>query len=371
MFPFEKIDFNGVKGIDKLSLTFDPNSKMNVFIGNNGVGKTKCLECLYQLLLVSNNSYEFTGLQKANDFFVFHEAESEKFHQEIINGLWSFNKFQKKHNFPVVYVPALNRGKLVSKNLDKITPLGEYQERKKNYFDSLISDPSSDSFSSLSIEEWFVQRALSGNNLSASEDNRIIELTTMLDILNKIDNRIDNSPISSETKPIMLHGGKSISLLIDGKRRKLNELSSGFASLVKIIQSIISGYSFFTNSTDIANVEGIVLIDEIESHLHISWQSKILPLLNKLFPNTIFIIATHSSLVLSQMTEGNAYRLEKENGVVINKKINNPSNVAIVDLLYEAFDTDINALKIELASEANQKQQKEAILELLFSNRGE
>lgn len=369
MFPFEKIDFSGVKGIDKLSLTFNPDSKMNVFIGNNGVGKTKCLECLYQLLLLSSNSYASNNFVKTENFFVFNDVKSEGYSQKIENKFFDINEFRKKHNYPVIYIPALNRGRLSSGNLATITPLGEYEERKKTYFDNLIQSWR-DSDSS-SIEEWFVQRVLSGNALSSEEDNRIVELTTILDILHKIDNRIDNSPISSDVKPMMLHGGKSISFLVDGQRRRLNELSSGFASLVKIIQSIVSGYSFFTNRTDISDVEGIVLIDEIESHLHISWQAKIIPLLNKLFPNTIFIIATHSSLVLSQMTEGDAYRLIKENGIVINKIIECPSNIAIVDLLQEAFDTDINTLKIELATKANQEKQKRAILDLLFSNRGE
>lgn len=49
MLPFKKFEFSGVKGIDKLSLTFN-DSRMNVLIGNNGAGKTKALESLFQSL---------------------------------------------------------------------------------------------------------------------------------------------------------------------------------------------------------------------------------------------------------------------------------------------------------------------------------
>lgn len=104
---------------------------------------------------------------------------------------------------------------------------------------------------------------------------------------------------------------------IENQKRELSELSSGFTSILKILQSIISNYSYFTNETDLRNVRGFVLIDEIESHLHHQWQVKIVPLLKELFPNTTFYITTHSSLIISQLNHGEAYRLQrKEDGIV-------------------------------------------------------
>ena len=49
--------------------------------------------------------------------------------------------------------------------------------------------------------------------------------------------------------------------------------------------------------------EGIVLIDEIELHMHPSWQRKVLPVLNRTFPNVQFIITTHSPQVLGEVDE--------------------------------------------------------------------
>ena len=46
---------------------------------------------------------------------------------------------------------------------------------------------------------------------------------------------------------------------------------------------------------------GIVLIDEIELHLHPAWQRDILPRLMATFPNVQFIVTTHSALVLAQL----------------------------------------------------------------------
>ena len=61
--------------------------------------------------------------------------------------------------------------------------------------------------------------------------------------------------------------------------------------------------------------KGIVLIDEIELHLHPEWQKKILPTLSKIFPNIQFIITTHSPLVLSEIDDSyNIISLDMNDG---------------------------------------------------------
>ncbi|MBE5965285.1 MAG: ATP-binding cassette domain-containing protein [Lachnospira sp.] len=49
--------------------------------------------------------------------------------------------------------------------------------------------------------------------------------------------------------------------------------------------------------------EGVVLIDEVELHMHPSWQRDILKNLKKTFPNIQFIITTHSPIVLSEIDD--------------------------------------------------------------------
>lgn len=239
--------------------------------------------------------------------------------------------------------------------------LGSSQGRASKYLGNLFSvfqsGHSSFSLKSLNmendLEEWIIQRARSANPYQANEDNRKIEIDTLLFLLNQFDGRI--APDFLEIK-----GDDRIFIKLDNQKRELSGLSSGFTSILKIMQSIVAGYSYFTNEQQIANVRGVVLIDEIESHLHNEWQIKIVPLLKKLFPNTTFFITTHSSLVISQLEQGGAYRLvrSKEDGVVYGKMIDYPSNASFVDLLNEAFGVDLNKKKIERAQERNQEQAK-------------
>jgi predicted ATP-binding protein involved in virulence len=63
--------------------------------------------------------------------------------------------------------------------------------------------------------------------------------------------------------------------------------------------------------------EGIVLIDEIELHLHPQWQHKIIPRLTETFPNCQFIVTTHSPQVLSHVQPENIYILQSTpNGII-------------------------------------------------------
>ena len=59
------------------------------------------------------------------------------------------------------------------------------------------------------------------------------------------------------------------------------------------------------------DIEGIVLIDELETHLHIELQKKILPFLIEFFPNIQFIVTTHSPFVLNSIEDAVVYDLEK------------------------------------------------------------
>ncbi|MDQ7015654.1 MAG: AAA family ATPase [Gammaproteobacteria bacterium] len=113
-------------------------------------------------------------------------------------------------------------------------------------------------------------------------------------------------------------------------------------------------------------MKGIVLIDEIESHLHLGWQVNIIPLLKKLFPNTTFYITTHSPIVISQLEEGEAYQLKRDaDGVVRSQLISAPNKAAMVDVLKDAFGIDLNRIKLDHASPEKQQQAKQDLLDLL------
>lgn len=85
----------------------------------------------------------------------------------------------------------------------------------------------------------------------------------------------------------------------------LNSLSTGQLALFNMF-STIARYGDATNvnnSIHLENIKGIVVIDEVELHLHSNLQKEILPTLIKLFPKVQFIITTHSPLFLLGMRD--------------------------------------------------------------------
>lgn len=83
----------------------------------------------------------------------------------------------------------------------------------------------------------------------------------------------------------------------------LSSLSSGQIALFKMFATLVKYADSYDvqRSCDLSNISGIVVIDEIELHLHPSMQADVLPKLIELFPKVQFIITTHSPLFLLGM----------------------------------------------------------------------
>ncbi len=72
------------------------------------------------------------------------------------------------------------------------------------------------------------------------------------------------------------------------------QLSSGELALIAIFGEIIHQADNNDNNVPLDEIKGIVLIDEIEKHLHITLQKEVLPKMFALFPNVQFIVSSHS-----------------------------------------------------------------------------
>lgn len=90
----------------------------------------------------------------------------------------------------------------------------------------------------------------------------------------------------------------------------LNELSDGYSSLIAILTELILRME--AHGVNVYDMQGVVLIDEIETHLHVALQKEVLPFLTDFFPKIQFIVTTHSPFVLSSLSNAVVYDLEKD-----------------------------------------------------------
>lgn len=102
----------------------------------------------------------------------------------------------------------------------------------------------------------------------------------------------------------------SFKIVTDDKSFRFAEMSDGFAAVMDIVADLILKMQDDNSLSHIYQKQGIVLIDEIETHLHLELQRIIMPVLTSIFPNIQFIITTHSPFVLSSMNNAVAFDLE-------------------------------------------------------------
>ena len=78
-------------------------------------------------------------------------------------------------------------------------------------------------------------------------------------------------------------------------------LSAGYQSLLWIVMNLAYRWALLNPdiTENVNEAKGIVLIDEIDMHLHPKWQWNIVNALEETFPNVQFILTTHSPIVIS------------------------------------------------------------------------
>ena len=140
----------------------------------------------------------------------------------------------------------------------------------------------------------------------------------------------------------------------------LEHLSTGQSVLLNLFTTIMhyADKANLINSIKLSEIKGIVVIDEIEMHLHAELQKNILPKLIKLFPKVQFIITTHSPLFLLGMEEifgkdGIEIRELPEGQIISSERFSEFKNAFEYFEKTETFEKEINK-KIEKTIEKEQ-----------------
>lgn len=104
----------------------------------------------------------------------------------------------------------------------------------------------------------------------------------------------------------------------NGETIRLDQLSDGEKNMIAMIGDITRRLSMANPMMENPLMgDGIILIDEIDLHLHPSWQRLIVSKLTEVFPNCQFIITTHSPQILSHVRAEHIFLLQQEDGNMI------------------------------------------------------
>src|SRR5699024_2167136 len=108
-------------------------------------------------------------------------------------------------------------------------------------------------------------------------------------------------------------GKDRVVLDIYGELHDIQYLSHGQRSVLFMVADLLSRLEILNpHLADPRQSPGVVIIDEIELHLHPTWQQTIIDSLLKIFPNMQFIITTHSPQVISTVHKDRIRFLKKD-----------------------------------------------------------
>ncbi len=166
-------------------------------------------------------------------------------------------------------------------------------------------------------------------------------------------------------------------IFIDGNGAEIpiDDLSDGYRSILslsfELLRQLVRTYGDRTvfkhilNSIMKVDVPGVVVIDEIDAHLHPAWQMKIGTWFTSLFPNIQFVVTTHSPLICHSATKGSVWKLPTPGSDEKGQKVEGEQ---LSRLLYgsvlEAYGTGLFGSNISRSAEGEVKLKRLAQLNL-------
>ena len=291
----ESMSLTNFRGIASIDINFHP--QLTLIVGRNGVGKTSVLESLVNMIALVrvmrnprssgytskkyNHKHGSDELPKCdikfiNNDFVFSAKMHNPTNHFVGNGKPAFLGF-----VPLMVYYSQNRAELNS----------------RPHLDVNIEYSSMDASAQAAgaFKQWFFDKATDEAFEGQDQGNidfRDPELEAIRAVVTSIDG-IDGITSRAE------HGKeRDLFFLKHGHRISIDELSSGervyFILAADLARRLIVAYPDETIET----APGLVLIDEIELHLHPAWQRKIIRQLRETFKNCQFVITTHSPQVV-------------------------------------------------------------------------
>lgn len=290
-----KLTINKVRHLKNISIPLSENQiKHLILTGKNGSGKTSVVEALARYLdkiFTGERENAFRNCQKELDI-------------KLNNKIESIPELADKYHYILAYYDAARVFQAEQPRQIEKVKLQDYYgltEFPRKEFVKYLLD--------LKMTE-----ALARNNNKTEKADEIQTWFAKLEQLLKqiFDDKTVELEFDEETFEfhILQHGKEPFDF---------NTLSSGYQAVLDIILDIIMRMQNQTQRSFDFNLPGIVLIDEIETHLHLELQKNIMPFLTTIFPNIQFIVTSHSPFILNSIRNVVIYDLEKnllvENGL--------------------------------------------------------
>lgn len=305
------IAIQGIGGIKNLTLTFD--EKANFICGPNGIGKTTVLESIIRCF-----SNDLRILQKHV------QAEYGNIDLEINT---NDNKLQvtlvsrdsspeaNNNDLTALYYERDVAKRLIQLRTNRIFPYQKSESVPRDPSRETAQDISQSTLQGVqgtSIKGWFVNRWLYAGQdaLTPTQLQNLEHSKACFSILNP---DFSFSKVEAKTNNILIKAPSG--------EIPFEYLSSGFKSSLTLLLGVIAEIEFRFDNIAAQDFDGVIIIDEIELHLHPEWQARIVTALQKVFAKAQFIITTHSAHVIQAALPNQVIALEFQDDNIIQRDL--------------------------------------------------
>ena len=318
----KNIHIKQVRHLKDINLPLEKEDYPHLMItGKNGSGKTSLLNAIANHIeRIANDSYKnFESYERQIEYFEKHLKKENPQNTLSIEQQLQYYKNQYELFFGEVIVAFEDVDSLIRKYQDGNFIIAFYEAHRtiKN-----LQEPINPTKPELQ-DKWGIKQTSTQEFLKFLADLKVQEALARNEKLEKDANQIREWFVNFERllgeifqdKDLQLYFNYkdySFKILTKGKEFKFTELSDGFAAVLDIIVDLILKMQHKNQLTRAYECEGIVLVDEIETHLHLELQKVIMPLLTEIFPNIQFIVTTHSPFMLSSLSNAVAFDLEHQ-----------------------------------------------------------
>lgn len=305
------LHIKGIGGISDLSINFD--QQMNIICGPNGIGKTTILECIAHCfaqygtnILKKNANTASAGTIKANlsnhNQTTPIELNIDSFNPEkdsYING---------RHDLAKLLISLKVNRHFSYQRIDAIA-------RDPDFDLHHVTNKAKFGAENHDIKNWFIRRHLYSAHPEALNETQLYNFRLARDCFSILNQNFSFSKVKPDSNDIMLNTPNG--------EIYFEYLSSGFKSTISIIFSIIKEieHRFKEPSIKADLFEGIILIDELELHLHPEWQAIIADALIQIFPLAQFFVSTHSPHILQNAQANQIIALAPNESFIIQRDL--------------------------------------------------
>lgn len=324
----KEIKISNYKAIHEMRIQFQAG--INVLIGDNGVGKTSVLEAI--TVAFGDFINGMSGVAKKGissndvrmDTKMISDASQGIVHYTpiTISSVFHTEDGEKKGEVTRRDETAKSKTRFVGKQISdyankKVNDLSEELPLFCYYSTSRLASPKREDYGTVSKNKLNDRRCgyigcLENNldikalktwcfNMEVSaflKNGKIAEYQAFKEIVAEFMYQMNE--LKEKPQITYSRGFNDIVYTENGETIPVNYLSAGYQSLLWMVMDMAFRMAVLNpGKTSLNECEGIVLIDEVDMHLHPKWQWKVVDALQKSFPKIQFILATHSPIIIS------------------------------------------------------------------------